>query len=286
LHHGWTNFKGREPAFPPFTKAEFDQLPLWRRLLERLYRTPAGVGICYALDFYARRLLFPPAGQRPRSRLAFHLDRLTIAVFMAVQFLAARTLAGMRSDDLIPPGVYAVVAVALPWLLWIWFMGFVSFSQHTHPRMAWYDREEEWSFYHVQLKSTAHVVFPWPIGSVLHNIMEHAAHHLDPAIPLYELPRSQRLLEQDCPEHAVVISWTPADYFRTCAACKLYDFRRHCWTDFNGVPTTTAGLNSKAAIKPSSEIRKAKGNHPTGGLTSSASGFDSGSRIVPQGPGR
>jgi omega-6 fatty acid desaturase (delta-12 desaturase) len=245
LHHGWTCFKWREPAFPPFTKAEFDRLPLWRRLLERWYRSPPGVGFSYALDFYACRLLFPPAGQRRPSRRAFHLDQLAVAAFLAVQLLAARALAGMRSGDVIPPGVYAVVAVALPWGLWIWFMGFVSFIQHTHPRIAWYDREEEWSFYHVQLKSTAHVVFPWPVGGVLHNIMEHAAHHLDPAIPLYELPRSQRLLEQECPAHAVVIPWTLAEYFRTCACCKLYDFRRHCWTDFNGVPTTPAGLNGR-----------------------------------------
>src|SRR5437868_1394402 len=40
LHHGWTNFKGRHPDFPPFTREEFEQLPLWRRWLERFYRTP------------------------------------------------------------------------------------------------------------------------------------------------------------------------------------------------------------------------------------------------------
>jgi omega-6 fatty acid desaturase (delta-12 desaturase) len=245
LHHGATCLKGREPAFPPFTKGEFDRLPLWRRLLERLYRTPPGIGVYYAVDFYLRRLLFPPPGQRPPARLAFHLDRVAVVAFLAVQLLAARALAGARSGDVLPPGVYAVIAVVVPWGLWIWFMGFVSFIQHTHPRIAWYDREDEWSFYHVQLKSTAHVVFPWPVGSVLHNIMEHAAHHLDPAIPLYELPRSQRLLEQECPEHAVVIPWTLAEFFRTCACCKLYDFRRHCWTDFNGVPTTPTGLNGR-----------------------------------------
>src|SRR5262249_37072964 len=129
-----------------------------------------------------------------------------------------------------------------PWTAWIWFMGFTSFIQHTHPRMAWYDNEAEWSFYHVQLRSTAHVVFPWPIERMLHNIMDHPAHHLDPTIPLYELPRSQRLLEETCPEHAVVVRWTLGEYLRTCAACKLYDFRHHRWLDFNGAPTTPPGL--------------------------------------------
>ena len=42
MHHGWTMFKGRHPDFPPFTKAEYDALPFWRRMLERVYRSPLG----------------------------------------------------------------------------------------------------------------------------------------------------------------------------------------------------------------------------------------------------
>jgi len=89
----------------------------------------------------------------------------------------------------------------MSWTLWIWFMGFVSFLQHTHPSMAWYDNEAEWSFYHVQLRSTAHVRFPWPIERLLNNILDHPAHHLDPTIPLYNLPDSQKLLEEVAGAH-------------------------------------------------------------------------------------
>jgi omega-6 fatty acid desaturase (delta-12 desaturase) len=31
-------------------------------------------------------------------------------------------------------------------------------------------------------------------------------------------------------------------YFDTARRCKLYDFRRHCWTDFSGVPTSAAAI--------------------------------------------
>ncbi len=246
LHHGWTNFKGREPAFPPFTKEELDRLPPWRRLLERAYRTPAGIGFYYAVDFYLKHLILPRGRRRPPNRVAFHLDRLLVLLFLGAQAAAALALARLIRDPVVPPTAYGVGVAAGPWLVWIWFMSFVSFVQHTHPRMTWYDREEEWSFYHVQLRSTAHVVFPWPVERLLHNIMDHPAHHLDPTIPLYELPESQRQLERDCPEHAVVIRWTPWDYFRTCAACKLYDFGRHCWTDFAGVPTSPPNLTGLA----------------------------------------
>jgi omega-6 fatty acid desaturase (delta-12 desaturase) len=130
----------------------------------------------------------------------------------------------------------------LAWLIWIQFMGFVTFLQHTHPKVAWYDDPKEWSFYHVQLKSSTHVVFPFPIERLLNNIMDHAAHHIDPAIPLYHLPKGQRILEQSCEEHAAVIQWSPWQHLELCRICKLYDFERHCWTDFEGNVTSETGL--------------------------------------------
>ena len=138
-------------------------------------------------------------------------------------------------------------------------MGFVSYLQHTHPRMAWYNREDEWSFYHVQIKSTAHVVFPHPLERLMHNIMDHPAHHIDPGIPLYELPQSQHELENQSPEHAVVIRWNLWEYVRTCAACKLYDFDRHCWTDFAGKPTSEFNLTGLPKSSQSENVRAIAG---------------------------
>lgn len=246
MHHGWTNFKGRHPDFPPMSKEEYDAQPAWRRLLERIYRHPLGVGLYYTVDFYFKHLVVPPERHRPPNRLWFHLDRLLVAGFAALQFAAAYALTAYTPDLVMPRWSFALLVVVFPWVTWIWFMGVVSFIQHTHPRSAWYDNEEEWSFYHVQLRSTTHVVFPWPIERLLNNIMDHPAHHIDPTIPLYELPASQRLLEQAAPEHSLVVHyWSPLEYLSTCRACKLYDYRRHCWLDFDGRPTTPEGLNGR-----------------------------------------
>jgi omega-6 fatty acid desaturase (delta-12 desaturase) len=242
LHHGGTNLKGRHPDFAPLSLAEYNRLPWWRRLLERLYRSPVGPGPGYVLDFYLNCIVLPRGAKYPPYRLAFHLDRLLVAAFVAVQLLAGWALATKTPGALAPPYLQALVAVVVPWLVWAWFQGFVSFIQHTHPRIAWYDKEEEWSFYHVQLRSTTHVVFPWRIERLLHNIMDHPAHHIDPTIPLYRLPGSQRLLEQSTPEHSVVVRWSLREYFRTCAKCKLYDYDNHCWLNFRGEPTTPPGL--------------------------------------------
>ncbi len=242
LHHGGTNLRGKHPDFTPLTKEEYDRLPRWRRLLENFYRSPFGPGSSYLIGFYFGYILFPRQERRPPLRRQFECDRLLVFGFFALQILGMYLLARQTSGLFLPPLAVAFVDVILPWMVWIQFMGFISFVQHTHPRLAWYDNPKEWSFYHVQLKSSTHVVFPFPIERLLNNIMDHAAHHIDPAIPLYHLPESQRLLEQSCEEHAAVIRWSPWQYLELCRVCKLYDFERHCWTDFEGNATSETGL--------------------------------------------
>ncbi len=262
LHHGGTNLRGKHPDFVPFTKAEYDRLPGWRRLLERLYRSPVGPGFSYMIGFYFGYLLFPDEERRPPQRRQFEWDRLLVAGFFVLQIVGMYLLARHTPGLLVPPLPHAFMEVIVPWAFWVQFMGFISFVQHTHPRLAWYDDPREWSFYHVQLKSSTHVVFPFPMERIIHNAMDHAAHHLDPGIPLYHLPQSQRLLEESCEEHAAVIRWSPWQYWELCRVCKLYDFQRHCWTDFEGNVTSETGLTGLAFkdAKPPETIPTAVGS--------------------------
>ena len=238
LHHGGTCLKGTHPDFTPLTKDEFDRLPAWRRALERFYRSPPGVGFAYVFDFYRRYLLLPPRANQPVQSTRFHLDRLLVVGFAGLQCWAAYALAGSIETAPLPRAAHAAVVVVGPWIEWIYFMGVASFVQHTHPRTAWYDDPEEWQFHHVQLSSSTHMVLPWPIGAMLHHIMDHPAHHIDPTIPLYELPDSQARLERHAPDESIVERLTLAEFRRICRLCKLYDYRRHRWLDFDGRPTT------------------------------------------------
>ncbi len=58
-HHVYTNLKPLDYVWVPFSKAEFDQLPRWRRWLERVYRTAPGVALYYAREIWWRHLFFP-----------------------------------------------------------------------------------------------------------------------------------------------------------------------------------------------------------------------------------
>ena len=72
---------------------------------------------------------------------------------------------------------------------------------------------------------------------VIGNVFEHQAHHLDPAIPLCNLVGAQReLASQGCAGPAR--TWSVRHHRRTLRACRLYDYDRHQWTDFDGRPTS------------------------------------------------
>ena len=75
-------------------------------------------------------------------------------------------------------------------------------------------------------------------GTYAAHIMEHTAHHVDMSIPLYRLKAAQQKLEELLPGRIVVQPFSWRWYFATARICKLYDFHRHCWTDFAGRMTS------------------------------------------------
>jgi omega-6 fatty acid desaturase (delta-12 desaturase) len=238
LHHGGTNLRGRDCVYPPLTLDEYRRLPFWRRALERVYRTPLGIGLYYLIDFHLGQVIFPRPGRMPPNRRIFEFDRGLTVGFFAAQLGFAWWLSGLTPDPIGPRWLVWLGGGVAPWVCWIWTIAFVSWVQHTHPAIAWYDDPERWNFHRVQLTASVHMTFPPVLEQLFNNIMDHPAHHLDSKIPLYRLKESQRLLESTAPEHSVVIPWSLTSFLEGCRVCKLYDFERRLWTDFEGRPTS------------------------------------------------
>jgi omega-6 fatty acid desaturase (delta-12 desaturase) len=218
-HHVYTNLKGRDPIWAPFSKAEFDALPGWRRALERCYRTPLGVGPYYAIEIWAR-LLILPRGHAPR------LTDYAICYLYGSALLAVGWAFGWQA---------LAAGVVWPFLCWNWLMGWAIFDHHTHPDVPWFDNEREWRAAQAQSRCTVHLVLPRVLDALLHHIMQHTAHHLDVTIPLYNLRDAQRALEAAGPA-LVVYRWTPLTFIRHLRICKLYHFENHQWIGFDGKP--------------------------------------------------
>jgi omega-6 fatty acid desaturase (delta-12 desaturase) len=226
-HHVYTNLKGRDYVWAPFSKAEFDALPPWRRWLERYYRSPLGVGLYYAIEIWWLRLFFA-LEEDPRRSTGMMGDS-ALCLCYAAGLSAAALAVGPRA---------MFAGVLWPFTVWNWTMGWAIFEHHTHPRVPWFADETEWRAAEAQSRCTVHAVLPKAVDLVIHNIMQHTAHHLDVTIPLYRLGEAQTGVEAACRDVAVVEPWSMGRFFRHLRTCKLYDFERRCWLGFDGKPTT------------------------------------------------
>jgi omega-6 fatty acid desaturase (delta-12 desaturase) len=211
-HHVYTNLKTLDYVWRPYSKEEFDRLPWWRRALERVYRTPFGMGLYYAIEIWGRRLIVPPA------------RKYVADTALCLVYAAALLAIGWKA---VLPGVI------WPFLCWSWAMGWAIFEHHTHPDVPWFEDEREWRAAGPQARCTIHAILPKPFDVILHYIMQHSAHHLDVTVPLYRLKDAQRAIEE-AGARVVVYRWSPLTFLRHLRICKLYDYRSKRWTGFAG----------------------------------------------------
>ena len=229
-HHGFTNLKGRDYVWTPLSPEEWALLDRRRRVLERIYRTPWGLGAYYLFEIWWKRLYFPGIGATIARRSHCIADNVLVTAFLGCELAGAWALA--------PGGAALAAAIAwavvVPFLLWNQMMGFAIYCHHTHPDVRWFDTRAEWSFYEAPVCSTTHTSFPTGLGWLLHNIFEHTAHHVDTGIPFYELPEAQRQLETICGADIIRVEpFSPREFLRHMRQCQIYDYRRHCWMTFS-----------------------------------------------------
>lgn len=230
VHHGFNNLKGRDFVWEPLDPKEFSSLSRGRRLLERVYRSAFGPLPYYLLEIWWRRLYYPGRANAPGKRGEFFWDSTLVTAFAAgwIAWLVVGGLAGGGAAHL---ALVLNVGFLVPFLVWNWTVGFVVYLHHTHPDVVWYADKSAWLKAQGILHGTVRYrIKPW-WNWILHNIMEHAAHHLDSRIPLYRLKAAQATLARLVPEIPVV-ELSMRTYWRSVRECKLFDFERRRWVGF------------------------------------------------------
>ena len=191
-HHGFNNLKGRDQVWAPLSKEEYDALPGYRKALERIYRSGAGWGLYYFVELWWKKLYFATKRQIGSTRAKYKWDSALVTVGMA-GWVAVVALVAYETEQSF--WLLLLLGVVVPFAIWNVIMGFVVFVHHTHPNIAWFTKRAEWQRYRAYLTATVHVRFPFGIDRLMHNIMEHNAHHLNPRIPMYTL----RAAQSTCP---------------------------------------------------------------------------------------
>lgn len=247
LHHPHPN-DAKPDAYKPYSKAEFDALPLWRQLLERFYRAPTfvGWGVYYLFQRHWSTKLLPP-GYVPRAlrRAAWWNAALLLAYGVALLGLLATAphyAADLTSTEAL------LIGFALPLFVFEIHDGFALYVQHTDPRIAWFkdavDRNGEGR---TELLSV-HLRVPRPMGWFYHDTFAHPVHHLHPKIPCYRVFEAQTKLDQRLGSAAMVSPFNLRWLLDTTRRCKLYDWDRRQWLDFAGRPTAAAARSAHDSV--------------------------------------
>lgn len=245
VHHGFTNLKGVDFVWAPLTQDEYRALSPMRRGLERIYRSGWGPGLYYMIEIWWKKMMFPRRSVMGNSyRPIFGKDCALVTGFAAL-WIAALTAAALATGQSVLLAL--LIGFVVPMAFWFNMMGFVIYGHHTHVKVQWHDEKAAWQRAQPFVSTTVHLTFPMQVGAMMHHIMEHTAHHVDMSIPLYKLKEAQKMLEHLLPERIIVQPFSWKWYFSTARACKLYDFSRQCWTDFQGRATSAMRAPMPAA---------------------------------------
>ncbi len=245
LHHQLTNIKGVN-SWSPLSKQDFDNLPKYRQLLEKFYRSPFGISFNYMIERWLKDKFFPFVRLTKGKNGAHWLDFTMVSGFLFSQIMFF-TYLGFVSPEI---GVFGslLLGVVAPFMVFCYMVGFSVYQQHTHEMVPWFTTLEERDACCDVEDLTIHVKYPKWYNLISHNVMEHTAHHVDPRIPSYELSKAQSVLLKVLGDDILSINFSFSDFIKTMQLCKLYDYDTHCWLDFDGNvtnPTVLAFIKDK-----------------------------------------
>ncbi len=230
-HHGFTNLKGRDQVWVPMSAQEWESASKVRRALERIYRSGVGQGLYYLIELWWKKLILPTKKHVGVRRAVFLWDNLLVLSVGAL-WITALVLWAVYDNHSVT--LTLLCGFALPFLAFNYIMGFVIYIQHTAPEVAWFDKRDEWQKRFGFITTTINIATPKAIGKILHEILEHGAHHVNTGVPLYRLREAQTALKNAVPQLARVYVLNWKRYWSTVRACKLYDYANHRWLDFKG----------------------------------------------------
>ncbi|WP_306252724.1 fatty acid desaturase [Parvularcula sp. IMCC14364] len=236
-HHGRTNLKGVDDVWAPFSPEEFRTLPGWRQWLERVYRGPFGHLIYYQSQYLLPKVILPIWGET-RIHWRKHVFDSGFVVF----FCAGLILLTLGLKALVNPQgslwVALLLASVIPFIIWNALLSFTIYVQHTNPGVHWFDRLDDWSHHNAHIRGTVDTILPTGVIPLYAEVMRHTAHHDNPTTPIYALPVAQERLNALHTDDITRFRVNWPEYWQIVRACKLYDYRKRCWTDFDGQPTS------------------------------------------------
>lgn len=245
LHHSRTNEKFPD-SYTPFSKEEYDRLPKFRQWRERLYRKPSVLyfGLYYIVERWSKVKLCPTK-YIPRNIHASAWKHFFLLACYAIVFLGILVSAPLYSGTSVATAL--ILGFVVPFYIFQSLYAAAVYVQHTHPGIPWFDKKPDRRTVGRQEFISVHLQCPGWINALVHHIFDHSAHHACPAIPCYQLGAAQARLNELLGKSAITARLSLDELSRTMRTCKLYDYKNHCWLDFDGTRNTAPILDEKSA---------------------------------------
>lgn len=236
IHHRYTNLLSADYVWAPMTPEQYRRAGLLRRGFYRLCRSGAGHLPYYLVEMWWKKNFLPIAPEARGEWRRHVFDSLFVVAAQALLIWGVIALGARLAPDR-PWQLSLAYGWLAPFLLWNWLMGLVIYMHHTHPRIGWLTRPDEWSVHATAIAGTVEARMPGVLDRIDNHIMQHNAHHALPAIPMYHLKTAQQRLRRSFPE-VLGLTITPRSVLESVRACKLYDADARCWRDFQGRQTS------------------------------------------------
>ena len=223
VHHGFTSLSTIDWVWRPWTPQEYKGKTVWQKMIYRLERSPYTCALHYLLRIWWPGMVRFKVDVKSKDRWPFFYSKMITLVF----FISFSALAYWISG---PMGIIA--AVIVPFLVFNYYIALFVFLHHTHPNVPFFAEKEEWSQSLGQLYCSTIVRCSKVSEYLIHNILIHTPHHVDPRIPFYRLKGAYEDLRA---EYGQYIHETRFGFFeirRIFKECKLYDYEGKSWLSF------------------------------------------------------
>lgn len=236
LHHPKTNGEQHD-FYKPYSKAEFDRLSWFQQMVERVVRAPNVIG--FGLNFLFRWLLttrLVPTRDTPRRHLSSAWRHFAALAAYQVAFVAFLCYAPYFASITLQNAL--VLGFALPFCLYSIVTGGALYLMHTHARLPWFKGSIERKGDFAPELCAMHMTLPDAVHKLIHNVFAHSVHHAHHGIPPYYLLDAQKHFDKLLGDRCLVEPMTVRGAIATLNMCKLYDYEKHQWLDFDGNPTS------------------------------------------------
>lgn len=236
VHHAFPGCEGLDFVWHPVTAEEYEKLSRWGKFRHRMDWSIVGAGTYYTREIWWNRLMKMPPPNKMES--AFLRDRLAVSAFLVMASAAVAAVGWDQTGTIAGTAWVWAKVLLVPWLLWNALIGWAVYIQHISPTMPWRTRQR-WRKYSGQVETTCNYRMPRWLNFFWHNIFVHVPHHVDPRIPFYNLPDAAEALNDADPDVSQTRPYRFGEYFDSIRHCKLYDFDREMWTDYDGKDSLT-----------------------------------------------